>query len=200
MWTYSSPPPHSWQYDFQKMATWGVWREQCHFCAWAKAQTFQVWVLREKSSSVTLGTGRVRRPQGCEVLWKESKRASEQTGPPWCSITPACPLACEADFKAVNTEKSTHYLTFVSMIGHLVKRASDEGQIVHPQMEEEECACPAKLGLSLVARLRALFPAYLQSLLVCLQWAVEIGKHGCCLHWQQGLSSRGRLSLDGTGW
>lgn len=111
-----------------------------------------------------------------------------------------CPLVCEADFKAINTEKSTRYSTFVSEIQHLVKRASDEGQVVNPQLEGDKCTCPEKNLAPLDARFRVLFSASPESLLVCFKWEVEIGKHRCRLHWQGSLSSIFRLSLDGTGW
>lgn len=95
-----------------------------------------------------LGLRRERCPEGCKMLWKGDKRAPEQTGPPWCSITPALSSSLWSCLQGFKHWKSTHYLTFVAMIVHLVKRTSDGSQVVYSQMREEEWACPAQHGLS----------------------------------------------------
>ena len=75
------------------------------------------------------------------------------------------------------------------------------GKCLIPNGRREMRTAHAQQNLaSLNASFRVLFLASFQSLLVCFKWAVEIGKHRCCRHWRKGLSSRFRLSLDGTGW
>lgn len=147
MWACFSLPPHSWQYDIQKMAVWWGWGGQYHFCAWAKPWTVHVLgrVLRKGTNQKDWAQGGQGIQRDVKCSEKEVRGCQSKQGlfPDVASDQP-CPLVYEADFKAINTEKSTHYLTFVSEIQHLVKRASDEGQAVNPQLEGEKCTWPRK--------------------------------------------------------
>lgn len=92
-----------------------------------------------------LGTGSrgIQRDMKCSE--REVRRHQNKQGfLPDIVLDQPCTLVYEADFKTINIEK----LTLLSKIGHLVRGVSDKVQVIYSQMEKEECAYLAKLGLT----------------------------------------------------
>lgn len=138
----------------------GTRREISFLClSWCQTVTGMGGVLRKGAWQYSnTGHRKSRHLERCEVLGKGSKKASKETGrlgmylpdivlyPSWYSVRPALSSSLWSGLQ--NNRHWEVNLTFVSKTGHLVRRASDEVQVIYSQMEKKECACPAKLGLT----------------------------------------------------